>query len=182
MIYSGGVNPLLRRPLTDLGPDVLDAQRASSTCQLNGPAHRLDVTPLAGVLNDGKPHRFEFFVRDADPVGVWYVDPVLVLRLRPAGHPTLSGGLASCHHYSPRDPARTVTVVNTTPPAGRTTTCHFELSVQGNLSDGSVTTVSSTLDSTNLNSAGNLLEARGRWSRGERGSRAVAVGCRQQRR
>ena len=162
VIYSGGVNPLLWRPMT-------------SVLTLNVPAYRLDVTPFAGLLNDGKPHSYEFYVRDADPVGVWYVDPVLVLRLQPAGLPKLSGGLASCHSYMPRDPARTVTVVNTTTPAGRRTTGHFEFSVQGHLSDGTDTTVSAKLDSTNFNSAGNLLASRERWSSSSLAAVGVAV-------
>ena len=111
VVYSGGVNPLLWRPLT-------------SVLTLNVPAYRLDITPFAGALNDGRPHTFEFRVFGADPVGVWYVDPVLVLRLQGPGLPRLSGGLTSqCHGYLPNDPARVITVVNST--AGRSTAGPF---------------------------------------------------------
>jgi len=75
VVYTGGICPLLWRPLT-------------SFFALDIPANRLDISPFVGALNDGKPHEFSFRVVHADPAGssgVWYVLlllPPLPLRLR----------------------------------------------------------------------------------------------------
>ena len=71
VVYTGGICPLLWRPLVSL-------------LALDIPAYRLDLTAFAGALNDGAAHTFSFDVVDGDPPkssGVWYIDPVMILEL-----------------------------------------------------------------------------------------------------
>ena len=71
VVYTGGICPLLWRPLVSL-------------LALDIPAYRIDITAFAGVINDGAAHTFSFNVVDGDPPkssGVWYIDPVLILEL-----------------------------------------------------------------------------------------------------
>ena len=88
VVYTGGICPLLWRPLVSL-------------LALDIPAYRLDITAFAGVLNDGSAHTFSFNVVDGDPPkssGVWYIDPVLILELDSAPGARYSGAVdgASC--------------------------------------------------------------------------------------
>ncbi|KAJ1687578.1 hypothetical protein LUZ63_018968 [Rhynchospora breviuscula] len=66
VIYTGGVNPLLWRPITGIG-------------SFNLPTYDIEITPFLGMLLDGKSHKFGFGVTDA--LDVWYVDANLHLWL-----------------------------------------------------------------------------------------------------
>ena len=66
VIYAGGVNPLLWRPITGIG-------------SFNLPTYDIDITPFLGKLLDGKEHDFGFGVTDA--LDVWYIDANLHLWL-----------------------------------------------------------------------------------------------------
>eukprot|EP01043_Picozoa_sp_COSAG02_P009358 COSAG02_NODE_316_length_24889_cov_9.418556_6_plen_526_part_00 len=71
VVYTGGICPLLWRPLVSL-------------LALDIPAYRIDITAFAGLINDGAAHTFSFNVIDGDPPkssGVWYIDPVLIVDL-----------------------------------------------------------------------------------------------------
>lgn len=63
-IWTGGVNPMLWRPL-------------SAIHTLNVPPYRVDLDPWAGVLSDGKPHRLTLTV--FDDRGTWPMDGNLLL-------------------------------------------------------------------------------------------------------
>ena len=54
VIYTGGVNPLLWRPITGIGSFDL-------------PSYDIEVTPLLGTLLDGKSHSVGFSVTNAGP-------------------------------------------------------------------------------------------------------------------
>ena len=105
VVYTGGICPLLWRPLV-------------SYLALDVPARRLDITAFAGLLNDGKNHSFTFRVVDGDPIGssgVWFIDPVLVLDLDASAtspHTFYGGELASgsCKPYSINDTDRSIVV------------------------------------------------------------------------
>nr|CAB3471798.1 unnamed protein product [Digitaria exilis]CAB3475821.1 unnamed protein product [Digitaria exilis] len=56
VIYTGGVNPLLWRPITGIG-------------SFNLPSYDIDITPFLGKLLDGKEHDFGFGVTNA--LDVW---------------------------------------------------------------------------------------------------------------
>ena len=64
VIYTGGINPLLWRPITGIGSFDL-------------PSYDIEVTPFLGKILDGKPHEFGFQVTDA--LDVWFVDANLRL-------------------------------------------------------------------------------------------------------
>ena len=66
VIYTGGVNPLLWRPITGIGSFDL-------------PSYDIEVTPLLGTLLDGKSHSVGFSVSNA--MNVWFVDANLHLCL-----------------------------------------------------------------------------------------------------
>jgi len=66
VVYTGGVNPLLWRPLTGI-------------YSFNIPPYEFDLTPFAGVLNDGKTHQLSIIVLGNNDEGSWFVDPVLRL-------------------------------------------------------------------------------------------------------
>ncbi|KAJ0977361.1 hypothetical protein J5N97_012835 [Dioscorea zingiberensis] len=66
VIYTGGINPLLWRPITGIGSFDL-------------PSYDIEVTPFLGKILDGKPHEFGFQVTDA--LDVWFVDANLHLWL-----------------------------------------------------------------------------------------------------
>jgi len=70
VVYSGGINPLLWRPLA--GIESFDI-----------PPYRCDLTPFAGLLNDGKNHNISFRVAGNNNKGVWYVDPILIIEVDP---------------------------------------------------------------------------------------------------
>ncbi|KAK4486938.1 hypothetical protein RD792_006253 [Penstemon davidsonii] len=66
VIYTGGVNPLLWRPITGIGSFDL-------------PTYDIEVTPFLGMILDGKTHKFAFGVTKA--LNVWYIDANLHLWL-----------------------------------------------------------------------------------------------------
>ncbi|XP_020088355.1 peptide-N4-(N-acetyl-beta-glucosaminyl)asparagine amidase A-like, partial [Ananas comosus] len=66
VIYTGGINPLLWRPITGIGSFDL-------------PSYDIEITPFLGKILDGQPHEFGFGVTDA--LDVWYVDANLHLWL-----------------------------------------------------------------------------------------------------
>lgn len=66
VIYTGGVNPLLWRPITGIG-------------SFNLPSYNIEITPFLGKILDGKAHTFGFSVTNA--LNVWYVDANLHLWL-----------------------------------------------------------------------------------------------------
>ncbi|KAA8524000.1 hypothetical protein F0562_010569 [Nyssa sinensis] len=59
VIYTGGVNPLLWRPITGIGSFDL-------------PSYDIEITPFLGTVLDGKPHEFAFSVTNA--LNVWFID------------------------------------------------------------------------------------------------------------
>ena len=96
VVYTGGINPLLWRPLTGL-------------LAFDVAAYRFDLTPWLGLLLDGAAHTLELDVVSGDSSssgggagsgGVWYIDPVLLLRRDPVGGARLgrmlehAGGIA----------------------------------------------------------------------------------------
>jgi hypothetical protein len=69
VIYSGGINPVLWRPIAGLH-------------SLNVPPLSFDLTPFVGVMDDGLPHTIDVRIAPAQgsqSSGTWYVDPVLRL-------------------------------------------------------------------------------------------------------
>ncbi|KAL8147853.1 peptide-N4-(N-acetyl-beta-glucosaminyl)asparagine amidase A-like [Apium graveolens] len=66
VIYTGGVNPLLWRPISAIGSFDL-------------PTYDIEVTPLLETLLDGKTHEFGFSVTNA--LNVWYIDANLHIWL-----------------------------------------------------------------------------------------------------
>ncbi|KAB1216485.1 Peptide-N4-(N-acetyl-beta-glucosaminyl)asparagine amidase A [Morella rubra] len=66
VVYTGGINPLLWRPITGIG-------------SFNLPSYNIEITPFLGMILDGKDHVFRFSVTNA--LNVWYVDANLHLWL-----------------------------------------------------------------------------------------------------
>ncbi|KAI5662379.1 hypothetical protein M9H77_21702 [Catharanthus roseus] len=66
VVYTGGVNPLLWRPITGIGSFDL-------------PSYDIEITPFLGKILDGKTHKFGFSVTNA--LNVWYIDANLHLWL-----------------------------------------------------------------------------------------------------
>lgn len=66
VIYTGGVNPLLWRPITGIGSFDL-------------PSYDIEVTPFLGTILDGEIHSLGFSVTNA--LNVWYIDANLHLWL-----------------------------------------------------------------------------------------------------
>lgn len=66
VIYTGGVNPLLWRPITGIGSYDL-------------PTYEIEITPFLGKILDGKTHKFGFCVTNG--LNVWFVDANLHLWL-----------------------------------------------------------------------------------------------------
>lgn len=64
VIFTGGVNPLLWRPITAIGSFDL-------------PTYDIEITPLLAKLLDGKAHNLAFSVTNA--LNVWYIDANLHL-------------------------------------------------------------------------------------------------------
>ncbi|XP_010279139.1 PREDICTED: peptide-N4-(N-acetyl-beta-glucosaminyl)asparagine amidase A-like [Nelumbo nucifera] len=59
VIYTGGINPLLWRPISGIGSFDL-------------PSYDIDITPFLGKVLDGKQHQLGFSVTNA--LSVWYID------------------------------------------------------------------------------------------------------------
>ncbi|KAG9445915.1 hypothetical protein H6P81_012043 [Aristolochia fimbriata] len=68
VIYTGGVNPLLWRPISGIGSFDL-------------PVYDMEITPFLGNVLDGKPHEFGFGVTNG--LNVWFIDANLHLWLDP---------------------------------------------------------------------------------------------------
>ncbi|KAI9186012.1 hypothetical protein LWI28_012999 [Acer negundo] len=66
VVYTGGINPLLWRPITGIGSFDL-------------PSYDIELTPFLGNILDGKTHSFGFSVTNA--LNVWYIDANLHLWL-----------------------------------------------------------------------------------------------------
>ncbi|XP_059662722.1 peptide-N4-(N-acetyl-beta-glucosaminyl)asparagine amidase A-like [Cornus florida] len=66
VIYTGGVNPLLWRPITGIGSFDL-------------PTYDIEITPFLGKILDGKTHDLAFSVTNA--LNVWYIDANLHIWL-----------------------------------------------------------------------------------------------------
>ncbi|KAK8935156.1 hypothetical protein KSP39_PZI013744 [Platanthera zijinensis] len=66
VIYTGGINPLLWRPISAIGSFDL-------------PSYDIEITPFLGRILDGKGHSFEFGVTNA--LDVWFIDANLHLWL-----------------------------------------------------------------------------------------------------
>ncbi|KAM7492521.1 hypothetical protein LguiA_035442 [Lonicera macranthoides] len=64
VIYTGGINPLLWRPITGIGSFDL-------------PSYDIELTPFLETILDGKNHEFGFSVTNA--LNVWYIDANLHL-------------------------------------------------------------------------------------------------------
>ncbi|KAJ3332790.1 hypothetical protein HDU76_013118 [Blyttiomyces sp. JEL0837] len=68
VIYTGGFNPLLWRPIVAIGSQ-------------NFPTYRFELTPFLGSLTDGAAHTFTLNVTNQTPGSLWYVDANLRLWL-----------------------------------------------------------------------------------------------------
>lgn len=68
VIYTGGINPFLWRPL-------------SGIMSFNIPSHRLNLTPFLGLLYDGKVHNISITVFGNNAQGYWYLDAALLLNI-----------------------------------------------------------------------------------------------------
>ncbi|KAK3198648.1 hypothetical protein Dsin_022063 [Dipteronia sinensis] len=66
VVFTGGINPLLWRPITGIGSFDL-------------PSYDIEVTPFLGNILDGKTHSLGFSVTNA--LNVWYIDANLHLWL-----------------------------------------------------------------------------------------------------
>lgn len=79
VIYTGGINPLIWRPITSIG-------------SFNLPTYGIELTPFLGKLLDSKEHEVGFAVTNAQ--NSWYVNANLHLWLDPKAS-TTAGGLIS---------------------------------------------------------------------------------------
>ncbi|EXC43064.1 hypothetical protein L484_000489 [Morus notabilis] len=84
VIYTGGMNPLLWRPISGIG-------------SFNLPSYNIEITPFLGKILDGKFHKFGFNVTNA--LKVWFVDANLHLWLDK--HSLKTEGLLLKHISSP---------------------------------------------------------------------------------
>ncbi|XP_047055813.1 peptide-N4-(N-acetyl-beta-glucosaminyl)asparagine amidase A-like [Lolium rigidum] len=84
VIYTGGINPLIWRPITSIG-------------SFNLPTYDIELTPFLGKLLDNKEHEVGFAVTNAQ--NSWYVNANLHLWLDPKAS-TTAGGLIS--HDAPK--------------------------------------------------------------------------------
>ncbi|KAF7822631.1 peptide-N4-(N-acetyl-beta-glucosaminyl)asparagine amidase A-like [Senna tora] len=66
VVYTGGINPLLWRPITGIGSFDL-------------PTYDIEITPFLGKILDGNTHSLVFSVTNA--LNVWYIDANLHLWL-----------------------------------------------------------------------------------------------------
>ena len=87
-IYSGGVNPLLWRPL-------------AGTHSFNIPPLIYDISPFLPLLNDGRSHEMTAKVRHCSNPGVWYLDPVLLVWSDPDDPRPKTGRLARIEREAP---------------------------------------------------------------------------------
>ncbi|CAI9088805.1 OLC1v1023242C1 [Oldenlandia corymbosa var. corymbosa] len=73
VVYTGGINPLLWRPITGIGSFDL-------------PSYNIEMTPFLGNILDAKTHILEFRVTNA--LNVWFIDANLHLWLDKKGSKT----------------------------------------------------------------------------------------------
>lgn len=66
VVFTGGINPLLWRPISAIG-------------SFNLPSYDIEITPFLGRLLDGQAHNFGFSVKNS--LNVWYIDANLHLWL-----------------------------------------------------------------------------------------------------
>ncbi|XP_023535249.1 peptide-N4-(N-acetyl-beta-glucosaminyl)asparagine amidase A isoform X1 [Cucurbita pepo subsp. pepo] len=85
VIFTGGVNPLLWRPISGIG-------------SFNLPSYDIELTPFLGHLLDGKLHTFGFSVTHG--LNVWYINANLHLWLDE--HSAKTEGKLLNHVVSPR--------------------------------------------------------------------------------
>lgn len=76
VVYTGGINPLLWRPITGIG-------------SFNLPSYDIELTAFLGKLLDGEKHEVAFTVTNA--MDTWFVDANLHLWLDPRGAATAAG-------------------------------------------------------------------------------------------
>ncbi|XP_062190267.1 peptide-N4-(N-acetyl-beta-glucosaminyl)asparagine amidase A-like [Phragmites australis] len=79
VIYTGGINPLIWRPITSIG-------------SFNLPTYDIELTPFLGKLLNGEDHELGFAVTNA--LNSWYVDANLHLWLDPKSSKTTGGLIA----------------------------------------------------------------------------------------
>ncbi|XP_062218492.1 peptide-N4-(N-acetyl-beta-glucosaminyl)asparagine amidase A-like [Phragmites australis] len=79
VIYTGGINPLIWRPITSIG-------------SFNLPTYDIELTPFLAKLLDGEEHELGFAVTNAQ--NSWYVDANLHLWLDPKSSKTTGGLIA----------------------------------------------------------------------------------------
>jgi hypothetical protein len=151
VLYTGGMCPLLWRPLTGI-------------LSFDIPAYRFDITPFLGMLNDQRNHTYQVVVVDGDAKGAWYIDGVLVLY-KDESSTQLTGALTNhSSRLDPanpfKDPARTVTVQHVRGAGGHGSiltngtmsyTVTGTLHAVGDSSNSITTSVSGDLRSTNFN-------------------------------
>mmetsp|Transcript_97845 Transcript_97845/g.279825 ORF Transcript_97845/g.279825 Transcript_97845/m.279825 type:complete len:573 (+) Transcript_97845:73-1791(+) len=145
VIYTGGINPLLWRPLTGI-------------YSFNIPPYTFDLTPFAGVMNDMEEHTISINVVDNNNQGSWFVDPVLLLEF---ADPDVSVDdatplLGELTDYRSAPVVVGLEVEEATDPGldiQFTTTGNATLDITGTIGDSSHT-VSYTLGAYNLNSVG----------------------------
>ncbi|GLT59079.1 hypothetical protein SLA2020_319200 [Shorea laevis] len=84
VVYTGGINPLLWRPISGIGSFDL-------------PSYDIEITPFLGNMMDGKTHTLQFRVTNA--LNVWYIDANLHLWLD--GKNTYTEGKLLQHQVMP---------------------------------------------------------------------------------
>ncbi|GLT38685.1 hypothetical protein SLA2020_129170 [Shorea laevis] len=84
VVYTGGINPLLWRPISGIGSFDL-------------PSYDIEITPFLGKMLDGKTHTLQFRVTNA--LNVWYLDANLHLWLD--GKNTYTEGKLLQHQVMP---------------------------------------------------------------------------------
>jgi hypothetical protein len=125
-VYSGGINPLMWRPIMSV--DSLRTQ-----------AYSIDLTPFAGLLSDGKPHTITL-LPPAGITDVWTIDGSLFLTTDHGAAQT-GGGLLTDTIAAAPDLASTVASPNSTTDV-ITTTASRQYTVSGyvDTSRGRITT------------------------------------------
>eukprot|EP01062_Namystynia_karyoxenos_P084515 TRINITY_DN9962_c0_g1_i1.p1 TRINITY_DN9962_c0_g1~~TRINITY_DN9962_c0_g1_i1.p1 ORF type:complete len:628 (+),score=163.25 TRINITY_DN9962_c0_g1_i1:88-1884(+) len=130
VIYTGGVCPLLWRPVS--GIQSFDI-----------PPYRFDLSPFAGLLADGRSHTVTVSALGNNKQGVWYAGPVLLVTMPQGGQPRVTGGQPRAR-MSGASP--TVRVSGTSPDSGLTFstewTVTWAVAATLQLSDGSQREVS----------------------------------------
>jgi hypothetical protein len=135
VIYTGGINPFLWRPIPGINA-------------FNIPAYVVDLTPFVGVLGDGAPHTVSIQV--ANNSQYWLTDANLLLFQTADGRPT-SGSVLS----NTAAPQANETVVENANKQSATfdTTANRGYTVSGQVKDASgavtTTTVQQTMSFTN---------------------------------